>query len=80
MTELASAREKGKMSSFLLILCTDDTEIEKEGVTSTQKLLNYIDITRLLKVLSSHLRGGSWVVSFDRPYIPLHFRNFFNFF
>jgi hypothetical protein len=28
VTELASAREKGKMSSFLLILCTDHTEIE----------------------------------------------------
>jgi hypothetical protein len=34
----------------------------------------------MLKVLSSHLRGGSWVVSFDRPYIPLHFRIIFNFF
>ncbi len=37
-------------------------------------------LQRLLKVLSSHLRGGSWVVSFDRPYIHLHFRNFFNLF
>ncbi len=31
MTELDSAREKGKRSSFLLILCTDNTEIKGGG-------------------------------------------------
>ncbi len=33
-----------------------------------------------LKVLSSHYRGESWVVSIDRSYNPLHFRIIFNFF
>jgi hypothetical protein len=38
------------------------------------------EIQYVLKVLSSHLRRGSWVVSFDWPLNSLHFRIIFNFF
>ncbi len=30
----------------------------------------------ILKVLSNGTGGGVWVVSIDRPYIPLHFHRF----
>jgi hypothetical protein len=44
------------------------------------KMFKYNVANCSLKVLSSHLRGGSWVVSFDWLLNSLHFSNIFNFF